>query len=55
MLSSIRPMPTMSLKLSPVPRDLVAAVNGKGGFGRWCCEVVYKMAKMRDVLTAHAE
>jgi len=48
-------MPTMSLKLSPAPRDLVDAVNGKGGFGHLCCDVVYEMAKMRDVLTAHAE
>jgi type III restriction enzyme len=34
-------------------RSWVEAVNGKGGFGRWCCDVVYEMAKMQDVLTAH--
>jgi type III restriction enzyme len=31
----------------------VDAVNAKGGFGRWCCDVVYEMAKMQDVLTLH--
>jgi len=34
-------------------RACVDAVNGKGGFGGWCCDVVYEMAKMQDVLTAH--
>jgi type III restriction enzyme len=34
-------------------RSWVEAVNGKGGFGRWSCDVVYEMAKMQDVLTAH--
>jgi type III restriction enzyme len=31
----------------------VDAVNAKGGFGRWSCDVVYEMAKMQDVLTLH--
>jgi len=29
------------------------AVNAKGGFGRWCCDVVYEMAKMQDVVMLH--
>jgi len=31
----------------------VDAVNAKGGFGRWCCDVVYEMAKMQDVVMLH--
>jgi len=34
-------------------RAWVEAVNAKGGFGGWCCDVVYEMAKMQDVLAAH--
>jgi type III restriction enzyme len=34
-------------------RTWVDAVNAKGGFGRWCCDVVYEMAKMQDVISAH--
>jgi type III restriction enzyme len=34
-------------------RTWVDAVNAKGGFGRWCCDVVYEMAKMQDVVMLH--
>jgi hypothetical protein len=27
----------------------------RGGFGRWCCDVVYEMAKMHDVISSHGE
>jgi type III restriction enzyme len=34
-------------------RAWVDAVNGKGGFGRWCCDVIHDMAKLQDALTSH--
>lgn len=33
----------------------VNAVNAKGGFGVWCCDVVYEMALVKDVLVKHAQ
>ena len=32
----------------------VQAVNGKGGFGLWCCDVVFEPAQMQDVLIHHS-
>jgi type III restriction enzyme len=32
----------------------VAAVNARGGFGVWACDVVFEMGRMRDVLDRHA-
>jgi type III restriction enzyme len=32
----------------------VEALNEQGGFGRWCFDVVFEPAKMRDVILAHA-
>jgi type III restriction enzyme len=34
-------------------RAWVEAVNTKGGFGVWCCDVAYEMAKVHDVLHRH--
>jgi type III restriction enzyme len=34
-------------------RKLMAAINGKGSFGRWEFEVVTDMAKVHDVLLKH--
>lgn len=31
----------------------VEAVNGKGGFGTWCSDVVFEMSKVDDVLVKH--
>jgi len=32
----------------------VGAVNAKGGFGVWCSDVAYEVAKLQDVLARHA-
>jgi type III restriction enzyme len=34
-------------------RIWVEAVNTKGGFGRWCCDVAYEMARIQDILQVH--
>ncbi|KYG06927.1 type III restriction endonuclease subunit R [Sorangium cellulosum] len=34
-------------------RAWVEGVNTKGGFGVWCCDVAYEMAKIQDILVAH--
>jgi hypothetical protein len=31
----------------------VEGVNTKGGFGLWCCDVAYEMAKLQDILQLH--
>ena len=31
----------------------VKAVNSKGGFGAWCCDVAFKPAEIRDILVRH--
>jgi type III restriction enzyme len=31
----------------------VRAVNAKGGFGRWCCDVAFKPAEIHDILGRH--
>ena len=36
-------------------RAWVEGVNAKGGFGRWCCDVAYEMAKIQDILAAHGQ
>lgn len=36
-------------------RAWVEAVNGKGGFGVWCQDVAYEMAKVHDILIKHGE
>jgi type III restriction enzyme len=36
-------------------RSWVEAVNTKGGFGTWACDVAYDMAKLHDLLAAHGE
>jgi type III restriction enzyme len=35
--------------------EWVKAVNAKGGFGVWCWDVVFEMAKVQDVLAEHGE
>ncbi|MFZ1838758.1 MAG: hypothetical protein WAU20_08535, partial [Dokdonella sp.] len=32
----------------------VVGVNQKGGFGMWCCDVVYEPAQTHDILARHA-
>jgi type III restriction enzyme len=32
----------------------VQAVNAKGGFGLWCCDVAFDPAKIKDILLRHA-
>ncbi len=34
-------------------RAWVVGVNTKGGFGVWCCDVAYEMAKLQDILHLH--
>jgi type III restriction enzyme len=34
-------------------RAWVEGVNAKGGFGMWCCDVAFEMAKIQDVLQRH--
>ncbi len=34
-------------------RAWVEAVNSKGGFGVWCCDVAYEMAKIQDIVAEH--
>jgi len=34
-------------------RAWVEGVNTKGGFGVWCCDVAYEMAKIQDILHLH--
>ncbi len=34
--------------------EWVAAVNSAGGFGRWCCDVVFEPAKIQDIIVKHA-
>jgi type III restriction enzyme len=36
-------------------RAWVEAVNTKGGFGVWCCDVAQEMAKVQDILTEHGK
>ncbi len=31
----------------------VTGVNAKGGFGVWCHDVAYEMAKIQDILELH--
>lgn len=31
----------------------VEAVNTKGGFGRWACDIAFQMAELNDILHAH--
>jgi type III restriction enzyme len=31
----------------------VEAVNAKGGFGVWCSDIAYEMARVQDILEAH--
>jgi hypothetical protein len=33
----------------------VQAVNGRGGFGLWCRNVVFEPAQMPDILDCHAD
>jgi type III restriction enzyme len=35
-------------------QELVAAVNAKGGFGRWAFDVAFQPAQVQDVLSRHA-
>ena len=35
-------------------RAWVEAVNTKGGFGRWSCDIAYEMAQLQDILAAHS-
>ncbi len=39
-------------KLSAM-RAWVEGVNTKGGFGVWCCDVAYEMAKVQDIVHEH--
>jgi type III restriction enzyme len=32
----------------------VDAVNARGGFGVWCCDVAYQPAQLQDALARHA-
>jgi len=34
-------------------RAWVAGVNTKGGFGVWCCDIAFEMAKIQDILDEH--
>lgn len=34
-------------------RAWVEGVNTKGGFGVWCCDVAYEMARLQDILHLH--
>jgi type III restriction enzyme len=32
----------------------VQAVNAKGGFGSWCCDVAFEPAQIHDIVNSHA-
>ena len=34
-------------------RQWVEAVNAKGGFGTWCCDVAFKPAEVQDIVHRH--
>lgn len=36
-------------------RAWVDGVNTKGGFGVWCCDIAFEMAKIQDILAKHCE
>jgi type III restriction enzyme len=35
-------------------RSWVEAVNTKGGFGRWACDIAFEMAQLQDILQSHS-